>query len=131
MAAETGHRFLDLLDVAYYLAFAGVVLTSVRLRTLGSTVPVPVLAAEAADRLGLLTLTMGMLHATTVFGLPVLGLLGASSRHRLRHGGALPIVAEARFAERLVRDLIYAVFAVVVLGVLLVALRVILGLADR
>jgi hypothetical protein len=73
---------LRLLDVAYYLLFAGYVLVTARLSApdafqlahLGTQVE------EAAMRLGGLLLVMGVLHTATFMVLPLIGLVINANR---------------------------------------------------
>ncbi len=79
---ETGTRLLGLLDLAYFLVFAGYVLVTSRLEE-----PIAYLAVDIGDQLedalfrvaGLL-LAMGVLHALTLAALPVVALVFNSAR---------------------------------------------------
>ena len=79
---ETGTRLLGLLDLAYYLVFAGYILATSRLEE-----PIAYLAVDIGDQLedalfrvaGLL-LAMGVLHALTLAALPVVALVFNSTR---------------------------------------------------
>jgi hypothetical protein len=71
-----------LLDVAYYLVFAGYILLSTQF-DFADTLTANVLAeqlADAAVRLGGLLLLMGILHATTLVALPLVALVDNSTR---------------------------------------------------
>jgi len=78
----TGTRLLGLLDLAYYLVFAGYILATSRLER-----PIAYLAVDIGDQLedallrvaGLL-LAMGVLHALTLVALPVVALVFNSTR---------------------------------------------------
>ncbi len=78
----TGTRLLGLLDLAYFLVFAGYVLVTSRLEE-----PIAYLAVDIGDQLedalfrvaGLL-LAMGVLHALTLVALPVVALVFNSTR---------------------------------------------------
>ena len=86
---ETGTHVLRLLDVAYYLIFGAFIMMT-------TTYDPPLdLGNELAGwvewvqfRLGGLLLLMGTLHATLVLALPVVGLVHAANRRRIRlaHG---------------------------------------------
>jgi hypothetical protein len=103
---ETGGRFLALLDVAYYLVFAGVVAISIPLEPDPAwSLPggVSAVVQEEALRVGILLLVMGMLHAVTIFVLPFTGLVFASTRHRaLVRINKVDWTADVRRAHRLV-----------------------------
>ena len=79
---ETGTRLLGLLDLAYFLVFAGYILVTSRLEE-----PIAYLAVDIGDQLedalfrvaGLL-LAMGLLHALTLVALPVVALVFNSTR---------------------------------------------------
>lgn len=91
----TGRRFLLVLDLAYYLVFAGYVMVTTRFARPGA-LDVGVLASQledAAMRTGGLLLLMGVLHVVTVLALPILGIAFTSSwRHEQGEGrGPRPI----------------------------------------
>jgi hypothetical protein len=79
---DTAGALLRLLDVAYYLVFAGYVLLTTRLTApaafrlaeLGTQVE------EAALRVGGLLLLMGVLHAATFMAMPLVGLVIKANR---------------------------------------------------
>jgi ABC-type spermidine/putrescine transport system permease subunit II len=85
-------RLLELLDVAYYLVFAGYILLTTQFEfDLGvagrpASRDLAQQLHEAAVRLGGLLLTMGLLHALTLFVLPLVALVHNSTRQ----GRALP-----------------------------------------
>lgn len=83
---STGPRFLALLDVAYYLVFVGYILIVIPFRPEAvwrSAGGFPELLQSSAAVVAGLLLLMGALHALTIFALPFVGLVFASSRHRL------------------------------------------------
>ena len=128
----TGGRFLTLLDVAYYLVFAGFVLFSIPLEPDPSwTGPSGVAAVvqEESARIGLLLLLMGILHAITIFVLPFAGLVFASTRHRaaVRIGKA-NWKPDVRRAHRLVNFVLVALAIVIGLEIVSLALSLVLGL---
>jgi hypothetical protein len=95
---------LRLLDVAYYLVFAGYILLTTQFEFDLGAPGVPASRDlsqqlhEAAIRFGGLLLTMGVLHAVTLFVLPVVALVHNSTRHRrplprwLRNIGVILVV---------------------------------------
>jgi hypothetical protein len=79
--SATPSALLRLLDVAYYLVFAGYVLLTTEFefgafdaRTIGTQL------TGAADRVGGLLLLMGLLHAATFVVLPMVALIDKSTR---------------------------------------------------
>lgn len=115
---STARAFLRLLDVAYYLVFTGYALLGVSVPPVTRTVPVTVALDAMAERVALLLLLMGVMHAVTIAALPVLGMLHASTvrRHRRTVAGAAapPPHPEADAAERIVRRVVWVVACVVV-----------------
>lgn len=111
----TGDRFLSLLDVAYYLTFTGIVLTSIPYAENPSwTGPdgLATLVEEGTIGIGLLLLAMGILHALTIFVLPMIGLVFAANRHRtMVHQTKREQSPEIRRAHRTV-NLVLIVLAV-------------------
>lgn len=77
----TGTVLLRLLDVAYYLLFAGLTLA-----TFGADLDADALLADqvgqTAIRIGILTVVMGLLHAVTIMVLPFVALVSNSTRTR-------------------------------------------------
>ena len=79
---QTGERFVRLLDVAYYLLFTGYVLaTSDFERPIEASLRLGSLIEAGLGRLGGLLLVMGVLHAATFIGLPVVGLVFTATWH--------------------------------------------------
>lgn len=78
----TGNRLLSLLDIAYYLVFAGYVLMTTRLEapTAFATFDASGQIKETAIRLGGLLLAMGLLHALALVSLPLIALVFNSTR---------------------------------------------------
>jgi hypothetical protein len=81
----TTQRFLALIDIAYYLIFAGFILLSSHfepwpewVRPGGFRVHVEF----ALERVGVLLVMMGVLHSLTIVTLPVIGLVFSSGRQR-------------------------------------------------
>jgi hypothetical protein len=131
LSPDTGTRFLKLIDVAYYLVFLGYALAGVVLQSAGRELLLASLLGTLFDRVGGLLLMMGLLHATTIAVLPVIGLLHASivRRHRRAALGASapPPSARAQQAERVVRLMLWLVVAAVVVQVL-VGIGVVVGI---
>ncbi len=130
---STGGRFLRLLDIAFYLVFFGMILMTPTLTELGSTGSFRNQMAAAADRLGTLLLTMGVLHAVTLLVLPVIGLVFSSTvrrAKRLAAGGVPPATRGAEAAERVARFIIWGAVAAPILAVLLVLFLAVLGLSG-
>lgn len=75
----TGASFLRLLDVAYYLVFVGYLLSTTQLVAPGLlSLTIGDQLQATAGRLGGLLMVMGLLHAMTFIGLPLLGLVFTS-----------------------------------------------------
>ena len=91
-SGELGTRLLAVIDVAYYLVFAGYILMTTQfefeLGVSGSPASRDLAQQlhEASVRLGGLLLLMGLLHAATLIVLPLVALVHNSTRH----GRALP-----------------------------------------
>lgn len=104
LSPETGGRFLAVLDIAYYVLFAGLVLVDADAWGLGERLLLYPALDEFAFRLGFLLLVMGVLHAMNIAFLPVLGLIYNSiARADLRRTageGAPPESARARAMDR-------------------------------
>ncbi|MGQ0848927.1 MAG: hypothetical protein ACT4OP_07380 [Actinomycetota bacterium] len=131
---ETGRRFLDLLDLAYYLVFAGLIFLGADLDRLGAPAMVGGLAVEATTRLAGLLLAMGILHSLTIVVLPVAGLIFAATTRRARRteagGGAPAASARAESAERVARLIVWALAGLAV-GVILIGIgMLVIGIAD-
>ena len=113
--------FLRLLDVAYYLVFAGYILLTTRFEFelgVAGRPAAPGLAQqleEAAIRLGGLLLVMGVLHAVTLVVLPLVALVHNSTRQAralprwMRNIGVLLVVV-------VIVQFVAAVVAVIVVG---------------
>jgi hypothetical protein len=75
-----GSALLRVLDVAFYLVFAGYILLSVDLDAPLPSVALADQLGDASIRIGGLLLAMGMLHAITFMFIPVLALIHNSTR---------------------------------------------------
>lgn len=128
LSPATGGRFLAVLDIAYYLFFTGLILVDADVWPVGETVALLPMLQDAMSKVGLILLTMGMLHAANLAFLPVLGLIYNSIvRRDLRRragDGAPPETFQARRADRNARW--FAVAAAVV--ALLLAIPVMLSI---
>jgi protein-S-isoprenylcysteine O-methyltransferase Ste14 len=85
--SELGTRLLGMIDVAYYLVFAGYILLTTQFEFELGIAGLPAsrdLAQqlhEASVRLGGLMLLMGLLHAATLIVLPVVALVHNATQH--------------------------------------------------
>lgn len=78
----TGERFIRLLDVSYYLLFAGYVLVSAGFeQPIESTLTLGDQLGTTMARIGGLLLVMGVLHGTTFIVLPLVGLVFTATWH--------------------------------------------------
>jgi len=113
----TGDRFLGLLDVAYYLVFTAYIVLWLyfepSLEWLGPT-GLSRQLEQSLGRVGGLLLLMGVMHGVMIFAMPFIGLVFASTRHRVlvREPKAQwpPEVARAHRAAA------FIIWAVVILG---------------
>lgn len=125
----TGQRFLRLLDLAYYLVFGGYVLMVTSLSSASENVVLVIRLEDSLERIGGVLLLMGVLHATTLSVMPVVGLLHGSIVRRQRREGAgtsAPVMSpRAELAERVARWIVgvglaaVSAFALVVVGILI------------
>lgn len=136
-SVDIGHAFLRLLDVAYYLVFAGYVILTVPVTGLDGLYPLRALLDTSMDRMGGLLLLMGVMHAATITALPLIGTIHASTvrnQQRSETKSASPSTPEAAFAERVVRIVLWVAggLAVLLLAAFLLqlALGILLGVAD-
>lgn len=109
LSPETGGRFLAVLDIAYYALFSGLILVDADAWGLGERLLLYPALDDFAFRLGFLLLVMGVLHATNIAFLPVLGLVYNSivrTDLRRRAGEGAPAEsARARALDRNARGL--------------------------
>lgn len=132
----TGDRFLRLFDIAYYLIFVGYLLVTANytrelawsLGGLGAQIE------DASVRLGGMLLLMGLLHGLAITGLPLIGLLFASTWRRgarAELGKHAPAPdPRARAAERFAAAISWALAALVLVSGLIVAVVVVLWLGG-
>jgi hypothetical protein len=126
-----GLAFLRLLDVAYYLVFAGYIVLTVPVADLAGRPTLRSMLDVAADRFGGLLLLMGIMHAATITALPLIGLIHASTvreQQRSAMPSPAPSTPEATLAERVVRIVLWTAGGVT--GLLLAAfvLNVVIGI---
>jgi hypothetical protein len=129
----TGTRFLSLFDVAYYLVFIGLVLTSIPFADDPAWMGPDGLARlleEGSVRVGLLLLAMGVLHAITIFVLPMVGLVFAANRHRTDvHQTKDEWAPEVRRAHRTVNITLIVLGIWIVINVIPLLILQFIGLA--
>ena len=135
LAPDAGRRFLRLLDVAYYLVFAGYTLVTVQFVDLSHLATLGFLLSELVERIGGLLLLMGALHAATIAALPALGLVFSSSVRRAARevagAGSPPVSPGAVQAEMVARFIVWvAAAAVAVGGILAVGLAIGAGIGE-
>jgi len=128
----TGHSFLTLIDVAYYLIFG-----AYSFMTLRYAPPANVHGAEnlsqwlgwESQRVAGLLMLMGLLHAATLVVLPVVGLVFSANMRRARRarlGEAAPPANPRN--DQLDRWITIVVWTVVGLGLLLLFAAIVLPL---
>ncbi|MFZ0014381.1 MAG: hypothetical protein WAL25_09735 [Acidimicrobiia bacterium] len=126
LSPATGSRFLAVLDVAYYVAFTGLILVGAGDWGLDATLGFGRALTDAVTRLATFMMTMGILHALNIAVLPVIGLIFNSMARadlRRRAGDAAPPASlRARKADGNARG--FAVAAVVI-AVSLLALLIV------
>lgn len=114
----TGERILRLLDIAYYLVFTGLILTSIELANWNADVVFQSELENSLVRIGGMMVAMGVLHAVTLIALPVVGFVYSSlvwTDHRQGLGpNPPPPLAGAAQAARVMK------VTLIILGVILV-----------
>lgn len=120
VSPTTGKSILGLLDTAYYLVFAGFILMTMSLSISGLAIPLQAGLQEAADRFAAFFVIMGILHATTLAALPVVGLIFTSTAwraDRARLGVEAPIAGEkAQRADSIVKTIVIVALVLAVGG---------------
>jgi hypothetical protein len=128
----TGRRFRALFDVAYYLVFIGMILLFVPFSPDPSwTGPdgFATLLEEGTILIGVLLLAMGILHAITVFILPMTGLVFAANLHRAKvHETKDEWPPEVRRAHRTVNIGLVVLAVWIAINVIPLVLMVVLGI---
>ena len=107
---DVGMVFLRLIDVAYYLVFAGYVILTTPVSDVDGVRALGAMLEVTVERFGGLLLLMGVMHAATITVLPLIGLIHASTvREQCRAALTSPQTpsAEAAFAERVVRIVLW------------------------
>lgn len=122
LAPETGRKFSSVINLAYYVGFAGLAIVDADLWALGETVELWPAIEEWTWRLGFFLLLMGLLHAVNVAVLPVLGLVYNSivRRDLRRRAGDLapPESVRARTVDRHARSIAIGLAVLVLAGAL-------------
>jgi len=118
----TGDRFIRLLEIAYYLVFFGRILQGANLsRLLGMVQLGPGLEA-LFETVAVMLLFLGLIHATTLFGLPLVGLVFSSvvRRAERHHAGvdAPPVSEKAVQADRVAAWVVRVVIGLLLVGAL-------------
>lgn len=131
----TGERFMRLLEIAYYLVFFGAILEGVNLVRLERQVPIGPAAESTLESIAAVLLVIGLFHAATLLGLPVVGLVFSSivrRSERRRAGVAAPDVSpRALQADRIASWIVRVGFGLVLLGTVGVGIVLVgLGLSD-
>lgn len=126
-----GFAFLRLLDLAYYLLFAGYVILTLPVSDLGGRRALVPMLEMTFDRFGGLVLLMGVMHAVTITALPLVGLIHASTvREHGRTAMESPPAPTpgAAFAERVVRIVLWSAGGLVILLVGTMVLNLVAGI---
>lgn len=131
LSPATGERFLAVLDIAYYLAFSGLILVDADAWVLDRPVPLLGGLEGVAFRLGVLLAAMGILHAANIALLPGLAVVFNSivRLDRRRRAGSLapPESPSARRIDRWARTAAIAVLLLLLVPVLNLLVGVVLG----
>lgn len=127
---ETGDRILQLLDIAYYLVFSGLILISTELSNWSSEIIFQSGLEESLARIGRMMVLMGVLHAVTLLVLPVVGFIYSSLvwtdfRTDLGRNPPPPLPGAAQAAR--VMKVILIVVAVIVALTLLGLIPILIG----
>ena len=123
LSPKTGDSFLVVLDLAYYILFAGLMLVDADgYGPLANEIPLGEGLSFTASHVGFFLLFMGLLHAVNIVVLPFVGLIfNSTTRLALRSEAGDDAPAEnlrARTADRNARAFVVAL-VVVVLAVLM------------
>jgi hypothetical protein len=121
---DTARHFLGLIDIAHRLVSAGLVLLTVSLRGLGGSRRLTAELDGLVDRLGLLVMLTGGLHAAMFTILPFIGLVFGVTRRRtwrLREGVSVADEPDdVALADRVVRAAAIIALVAAAAGALLV-----------
>ncbi|HEY5889650.1 MAG TPA: hypothetical protein VIW94_02975 [Acidimicrobiia bacterium] len=131
---ETGERILQLLDIAYYLVFTGLIMTSIQLTNWKADVVFQSALEDSLVRIGRMMVTMGILHAVTLLVLPVVGFVYSSLvwtdyRNGLGRNPPPPLPGAAQ-AARVMKITLIVVGVVIALNLLGLIPVLIAGLID-
>lgn len=132
LSPGTGTRMLDLMDMAYYLIFGGIILVSASLTNFGAAISLRNGLQDTADRFASFLLVMGLLHAATLAVLPVIGAIFSSNawrahRHELGPDAPSPSDSALR-VEAIVKTIVILIAAAVGGVALLLATNGIAGI---
>lgn len=121
MSPATGYRFARLLDIAYYLAFGGLILGFVDVTAATSMVTVgDDVFIDTVAKIAIFLLVLGVAHTLNLLVMPVVGLVFSSSvrrtRRRLAGTNAPPANDAARIADRTVLVIIGVVIVVTLIA---------------
>lgn len=122
ITSETGERILRLLDIAYYLVFTGLILTSIELTNWNADIVFQSALEDSLVRIGRMMVIMGSLHAVTLIALPVVGFIYSSLvwtdyRQRLGRNPPPPLPGAAQ-AARVMKVTLIVVGVIVALNLL-------------
>jgi len=131
LSPETGDRFLAVLDVAYYLVFAGLILVDADFGPFDVELAIGSALDATAVTFGFFLLAMGLLHAGNIVALPFIGLVFNSvTRLALRHEAgddAPPETLRAKSADRNARAIVIALVVATLALVVTVLMGPVLG----
>jgi len=132
LSPETGHHFLVVLDLAYYIFFAGLILVEAdAYGALGKEIPLAEGLASTASRVAFFVLFMGVLHAINIVALPFVGLVFNSTTRLAfrREAGdeAPPENQRSRIVDRLAREFVVALVVVALVVVLTLGIGAVIG----
>lgn len=122
---ETGARFVSVLDLAYYIAFAGLMLVDADVWDLSAALPLTEALSDGASRLALFLLAMGVLHTINIVVLPFIGIVFNSlQRQAIRREAGVAAPPESPRARRVDQHAKTIVIVVLVLAVALILVQV-------
>jgi len=118
----TGERFMSLLEIAYYLVFFGGILRGTNLTRLRGMVQLGPGLEEIFETVAVMLLFLGLIHAATLFGLPLVGLVFSSLVRRAERShagpGAPPVSENAVRADRVAAWIVRIVIGLLLFGAL-------------
>jgi hypothetical protein len=132
MQPTTGERFAALLDIAYYLFFAGGILSNLDLTEAGSFVPAATSLEAVMEEVAYFLTILGAAHVGNLLVLPMVGLLFSSLSRRARRGTAgtrgPPASERAWKTDRLVMAIVVVAVLLGLGGGLVVIALLVMGL---